>query len=184
MTCETVAVDTPDNLATSFILTPLIREAFPFSLRSVRRRNVGREEAAFVIPPLCVKAFVDQCYNSLPHMKVSFFCNLTPSETWLITPVESTNQSRQVSGTSDHGEGAVNCALHILKKRRSPVVFYHRLIFLEYSQTTRILPPPAQAVSRPPVHARNPIGQPPEVIRTACPSRLGTTLRTASVLPQ
>jgi hypothetical protein len=26
-----------------------------------------------------------------------------------MTPVESTNQSRQVSGTSDHGEGVVNC---------------------------------------------------------------------------
>jgi len=47
--------------------------------------------------------------NSLPHMKFSFFCNLT---------------------------------LHILKKRRSPVVFYHRLIFLEYSK------PPASYLRR------------------------------------
>src|SRR6267154_1257372 len=151
MTCETVAVDTPDNLATSFILTPLIREAFPFSLRSVWRRNVGREEAAFVIPPLRVKTFLDQCCDSLPHMKFSFFLQSCSPHT----------QKTLIAGG-----------------------FLSPADFLGIQQTTGILPPPAQAVSRPPVHARNPIGQPPEVIRAACPSRLGTTLRMASVLPQ
>src|SRR5882762_10505282 len=150
MTCETVAVDTPDNSATSFILTPLIREAFPFSVRSVWRRNVGREEAAFHPTTLC---------ESVPR---SVLQQPSPHEVFLFLQ---------------------SCSPHTQK---TPIAggFLSPADFLGIQQTTRILPPPAQAVSRPPVHARNPIGQPPEVIRTACPSRLGTTLRTASVLPQ
>src|SRR6267378_4464570 len=48
-----------------------------FSLRSVWRRKVGRDEAAFLISPLYVKSFAEQCYNSLPYVKRFFFRNLT-----------------------------------------------------------------------------------------------------------
>src|SRR6266850_1222849 len=48
-----------------------------FSLRSVWRRKVGRDEAAFLISPLYVKSFAEQCYNSLPYLKRFFFRNLT-----------------------------------------------------------------------------------------------------------
>jgi hypothetical protein len=38
-----------------------------------------------------------------------FSLDIPSPRTWLRTPVESTNRSRQVLGTSDSAQGTVNC---------------------------------------------------------------------------
>src|ERR1700694_3222959 len=48
-----------------------------------------------------------------------------------------------------------NLTLHIFKKRPLPVVFYHRLIFLEYGKPPRVLHSSAHSVSRLPSGVRS-----------------------------
>ena len=50
-----------------------------------------------------------------------FLLDILSPRTWLVTSVESINRSRQVSGTSDHGEDAVNCS-----HRMSVMVCFHQ----------------------------------------------------------